>query len=153
MKHIKKYEGFSINTDSGKNDNFEPNDPVLDIIRDRLIDLSDDYQCSINKRRSLISVKIEKLPIYDNIPPRVRFCISDILDDIIPLISHMDSEYNLSVGLLYGISYMNVTKIINMTYIQQLEDIKYSKIYGIQLSFFKRLVPKVFETSFLERSE
>ena len=152
MKHIKKYEGFSINTDSRKNDNFEPNDPVLDIIRDRLIDLSDDYQCSINKRRSLISVKIEKLPIYDNIP-RVRFCISDILDDIIPLISHMDSEYNLSVGLLYGISYMNVTKIINKTYIQQLEDIKYSKIYGIKLSFFKRWVPKVFENSFFNLFE
>jgi hypothetical protein len=151
MKHIKKYEGFSINTDSERTYNFEPNDPVLDIIRDRLIDLSDDYQCSINKRRSFISVKIEKLPIYDN-KPRVRFCISDILDDIIPLISHMDSEYNLSVGLLYGISYMNVTKIIDKTYIQQLEDIKYSKIYGIQLSFFKRWVPKVFENSFLEKS-
>lgn len=147
MKHLKKYnESFNIYTD--KDTFYNQHGDYADIIKDRLLEL-DDKGFYINVGSSVntyaddrpssysITVTIEKSNNRGGYSPN-RFFVNEILDDVISLVSNMNKEYSLSVMISHDRKYHKMVKIIGKTHIEQLENMAYQPINGLQLTFHRR---------------
>ena len=149
MKYLKTYnESFEI---SNLEHCYKDHGDVIDIIKDRLIELDDrgfDIGVSCSNKvnvKSNIHSKVICVRIKGHKSPN-RFFIHEILSDILPLISHLNNEYSLGVKLCHDTRYHDMVKIIGKTHIEQLENMKYQPVAGIELDFYKRKEDRVNET-------
>lgn len=160
MKHLKRYnESFQVYGDKtidGTND--ESISEIVDIIKDRLIDLSDDgYSIDVYVRNVIqtgsgpysvfptgkkeISVRIEKPP-YGLVSKGTYFYVRDILDSIESLISNMSSNFNVSIDACYSTRYVKIPRKFGDTYIDAIRTMGDSYVNGIDLTFHQRKSPK-----------
>ena len=134
---LRSYESFSSDSDAWQI--YKPSynvEEFEDIIKGRLIEIDDNgFDINVSYNYKSITVRIEK--------PQKRFLLSEILEDVMSLISHMNSGWGLSVGVKFDPNngYNNIIKLnygYVEGYIDQLKYLSTNYVNGIMLEFHQR---------------
>jgi hypothetical protein len=159
MKYLKPYkifESFEVHDPTSILQTDDNSNEIIDIIKDRLIDLSDDgydmniYLRSIKYPNSGPSINYSFKPTgLKEISVRIErhnfawFYIRDILDYINSLASHMNSNYNISIDVCYSMKYIDVPRKVGDSYLDVIRTMGDSYVEGVELTFHQRKSPKV----------
>jgi len=159
MKYLKSYkifESFQVHDPTSILQTDDSSNEVVDIIKDRLIDLSDDgynmdiYLRSIKYPNSGPSVNYSFKPTgLKEISVRIEkhdftyFYIRDVLDYINSLASHINSNYNISIDVCHSQKYIDVPRRFGDTYLDVIRTMDKSYVKGVELTFHQRKSPKV----------
>lgn len=140
---IKSYESFSSDSDLWYSNQHKPDynlEECEDIIKDRLVELDDNgLNVKVKYNYNSISIRIEK--------PQRRFLVKEALEDVISLISHMSTEWDLEVSIKFdpNNSYNKINKIMKLNYgydgegyVDQLRYLSTNYVNGIELNFHKK---------------
>lgn len=160
MKYLSTYKKYNEAIDIVNKQCTIDHGDVIDIIKDRLVDLDDDgfdisVMCSEhvdplsnNPSTKQIRVMIERPTTVSGLDmPTTKsyyFSIKEVLDDIVSLASHINNEYNLSIDVCYSTKYLGISKSFGESYINALKNMGDVRVLGIELTFHQRKIPKSF---------
>jgi hypothetical protein len=160
MKYLSTYNKYNESIDIVNRQCAIDHGDVIDVIKDRLADLDDDgfdisVMCSehvdpLSKNPSTkqIRVRIEKSTTISGLDMQTTkshyFSIKEVLNDIDSLTSHINNEYNLSIDVCYRTRYLSISKSFGESYINALKNMGDARVFGIELIFHQRKIPKSF---------